>query len=212
MSSVYICKVDHSISLFFSDSSVSERNDSVSSRLLDLDLEDTLSISKRVEVTGSVLLVHGLSSELFCNHVAHDAHHSSTAVVELNIQLASLLLGVEDVAAEVANTVITVVLGGREPCELNEAEEGDDLGKTSGGDGENTIDASGDVGELQVVGGGDVSIENNVVVVDNSADDSSHCNTAVLALDSTTALEGLRLRVKPSKRVKNTKGLSNTKL
>ena len=175
-------------------------------------LEETLSISKRVEVASSVLLVHGLSSELLSDHVAHDAHHGSAAVVDLNIELAGLLLGIEDVAAEVANTVITVVLGGREPRELNEAEEGDDLGKTGGGDGENTVDTSGDVGELKVVGGGDVSIENNVVVVDNGADDSSHCNTAVLALDSTTALEGLRLGVKPSEGIKNAKGLSNTKL
>ena len=181
-------------------------------RLIRSNLEETLSISKRVEVAGSVLLVHGLSSELLCDHVAHDAHHSSTAVVELNIELAGLLLGVEDVAAEIANAVITVVLGGREPCKLNESEESDDLGKTGGGDGENTVDASGDVGELKVVGGGDVSIENNVVVVDNGADDSSHCNTAVLALDRTTALEGLGLRVKPSKRIKNTKRLSYTKL
>ena len=86
------------------------------------------------------------------------------------------------------------------------------MNKAGGGDGENTVDASGDVGELKVVGGGDVSIENNVVVVDNGADDSSHCNTAVLALDRTAALEGLGLRVKPSKRIKNTKRLSYTKL
>ena len=163
-------------------------------------------------MSSSVLLVHGLSSELLSDHVAHDAHHSSTAVVDLNIELAGLLLGVEDVATEVANTVITVVLGGWEPCELNEADKGNDLGKTGGRDGENAVDASGDVGELKVVGGGEVSIENNVVVVDNGTDDGSHCNTAVLALDSTTALEGLRLGVEPSKGVEDTKGLSNTEL
>ena len=175
-------------------------------------LEETLSIGKRVEVASSVLLVHGLSSELLCDHVAHDAHHSSAAIVQLNIELASLLLGVEDVTTEVANTVITVVLRGREPCELDKAEESNDLGKTGGGNGENSVDASGDVGELQVVGGRDVSIKNNVVVVNNGADDSSHCNTAVLALDSATALEGLGLRVEPSKGIENTKRLGNTKL
>ena len=175
-------------------------------------LEETLSIGKRVEVASSILLVHSLSSELLGNHVAHDAHHSRTAIVDLNIELAGLLLGVEDVATEVANAVITVVLGGREPCELNEANEGDDLGKASGGDSEDTVNTSRDVGELKVVGGGDVSIEDNVVVVDNGTNNGGHCNTTVLALDSTTALEGLRLRVEPSEGIKDTKGLSDTKL
>jgi len=163
-------------------------------------------------VAGSILLVHSLSSELLGNHVAHDAHHSSTAVVDLNIELAGLLLGVEDVATEVANAVITVVLGGGEPCELNEANEGDDLGKAGGGNGEDAVNTSGDVGELKVVGGGDVSIEDNVVVVDNGTDDGSHSNAAVLALDSTTALKSLRLRVEPSEGIEDAKGFSDTEL
>jgi len=167
-------------------------------------LEDTLAITEGRDVSSSVLLVHGLASEDLSNHVAHDTHLGSTAVVELNIELAGLLLRVLDVSAEVPNTIVTVVLGRRHPGELDKGEESKDLGKTSGGDGTDSVNASGDIRELEVVGGGKVSIEDNVVVVDDGANDGSHGNTAVLALDSTTALEGLRLGLKPAKGIKDT--------
>ena len=104
-----------------------------------------------------------------------------------------LLLGVLDVGTEVSDAVVTVVLGGGHPGELDEAADGDDLGEAGGGDGEESSDSGGDVGELEVVGGGDVPVEDDVVVVDDGSDNGHHSNAAVLPLDGTAALEGLGL-------------------
>ena len=73
----------------------------------------------------------GLALKDVVDHDAKDAHHSGTAVVELNIELTGLLLGILDVGAEVSDAVVTVVLGGGHPGELNKSEEGEDLEKTS---------------------------------------------------------------------------------
>ena len=120
-------------------------------------LEDTLSISEGGDVSGGVLLVHGLSGELLSNHVSEDTHHSGTSVVDLNIQLAGLLLGVLDVGSEVTNSVVSIVLGSRHPGQLNKSEEGEDLGKSGSGDGADSVSSGGNIRELQVVGGGKVS-------------------------------------------------------
>ena len=144
-------------------------------------------------MSGSVLLVHGLSGEFLCNHVPDDTHHGGAAVVELDVELAGLLLGVLDVGTEVPDAVVAVVLGSGHPGELNETDEGDDLGETGGGDGEKAGDSGGDVGELEVVGGGDVAVEDNVVVVDDATDHGGHGNAAMLALDGTATLESLGL-------------------
>ena len=120
-------------------------------------LEDTLSISEGGDVSGGVLLVHGLSGELLSNHVSEDTHHSGTSVVDLNIQLAGLLLGVLDVGSEVTNSVVSIVLGSRHPGQLNKSEEGKDLGKSGSGDGADSVSSGGNIRELQVVGGGKVS-------------------------------------------------------
>ena len=138
------------------------------------------------------------------DHDAKDAHHSGTAVVELNIELAGLLLGVLDVGAEVSDAVVAVVLGGGHPGELDEGKEEEDLEEAGGGDGADSVDAVGDVGELEVLGGAQVSVELDVVVVDNGTDDGSHANAAVLALDGATALEVLGLGVEPSEGVVDT--------
>jgi hypothetical protein len=102
-------------------------------------------------VSSGVLLVHGLAGQLLGNHVSKDSHHGGAAVVDLNIQLAGLLFGVFDVGSEVTNTVVSVVLGGRHPGQLDKGEEGKDLGKSGSGDGTDTVSSGGDVGELQVV-------------------------------------------------------------
>ena len=91
--------------------------------------------SAQILKTTNSNLVHvnedeGLALKDVVDHDAKDAHHSGTAVVELNIELAGLLLGVLDVVTEVTNTVVTVVLGGGHPGELNKSEEGKDLEKT----------------------------------------------------------------------------------
>ena len=154
----------------------------------------------------------GLALKDVVDHDAKDAHHSGTAVVELNIELAGLLLGVLDVSAEVSDAVVTVVLGGGHPGELDKGEEGEDLGETGGGDGADAVNTVGDVGELEVGGGGKVSVELDVVVVDDGAEDGSHGDAAVLALDGTTTLEGLGLSLEPAEGIVDAEGLGDTEL
>ena len=161
-------------------------------------------------MAGGVLLVHGLASELLGNHVTDDTKHGSTSVVQLNVELAGLLFRISNVGSEVSDSVVSVVLGGRHPGELDKGEEGQDLGKSGRRDGEDSSNSGRDVGELQVVGRRDVSIEDNVVVVDDGSDDGSHGNTSVLTFDGTTTFEGLRLGLEPSKRIVDSKRLSDT--
>ena len=146
------------------------------------------------------------------DHDTHDAHHGGTAVVHLGIELAGLLLGVLNVVTEPSDSVVTVVLGSGEPGELNESNDKDDLGKASGGDREESVKSGGDVGELKVVGRGDVAIEHNVVVVDDGTNDGSHRNASVLALDGTATLEVLWLSVHPSERIEDAEGLGGADL
>jgi hypothetical protein len=83
-------------------------------------------------------------------------------------------------------------------------------GKPGRRDSEDSLDTSGDIRELQAVRGGEVSIEDDVVVVGDASNNGHHGNTSVLALDSTTALEGLRFAIHPAKGIKNTEGLSSS--
>jgi len=162
-------------------------------------------------VVGSVLLVNSLSSDFLGNHVSDNSHHSSTAVIKLGVELAGLLLGVKDIITEVTNSVVTVVLGSGPPGDLNKSAEGNDLCKSSGGDGEDSLDTSGDIRELKSGGRRDVSVEDDVVVVDDGSNNGHHGNTSVLALDGTTTLEGLRLGVHPSERIEDSEGLGGSK-
>ena len=161
-------------------------------------------------MSGGVLFVHSLSGELFGNHVSDDTHHGGTSVVQLNIELAGLFFRVFDVGSEVTNSVVSVVLGGRHPCELDKGEESQDLSKSGRRDGGDSSHSGGDIGELEVVRGGKVSVEDDVVVVDNGSNNGSHGNTSVLALDGSATFEGLRLGLEPSKRIVDSKGLSDT--
>ena len=154
----------------------------------------------------------GLALKDVVDHDAKDAHHSGTAVVELNIELAGLLLGVLDVSAEVSDAVVTVVLGGGHPGELDKGEEEEDLEEAGGGDGADAVNTVWDVGELEVGGGGKVSVELDVVVVDDGADDGGHGDAAVLALDGATALEGLGLGVEPAEGIVDAEGGGGTDL
>ena len=177
-----------------------------------VNLEDTLSITEGGDVSGGVLFVHGLSSHNLDNHVTHDTHHSGTSVVKLNVELAGLLSGVLDVVTEPSDSVVSVVLGGRHPGKLNKGEEEKNLEKSGSGDGTDSINTGGDIGEFKVGRGGKVSVEDDVVVVDNSSHNGSHGNTSVLALDGTTTFEGLRLSVQPSERIVDSKRGGGSKL
>jgi hypothetical protein len=174
-------------------------------------LEETLTITEGGDVASRVLFVHSLSGHLFNNHVSKNTHHGGASVVDFGIQLAGLLFGVQ-VLSEPANSVVSVVLGCRHPCKLNKSEEKKNLKKSGVRDSTDTISSSGDIRELQVLAGGQVSIESDMVVVDNASNDGSHGDTSVLALDGTTTFEGLGLSVEPSKGIVDTKGGSLTDL
>ncbi len=163
-------------------------------------------------MTGGVLLVHGLSSDALSNHISHDSHHCGTSVVKLGIELTGLLLGVLDVISEPTNSVVSIVLGGRHPGELNKGEEEKDLKKSGGGDGADSVNSSGDIRELKVGRGGKVSIEGDVVVVYDGSYHGSHGNTSVLTLNSTTTLEVLWFSIEPSKRIVYSKRSGGSKL
>ena len=83
------------------------------------------------EIDLNGIIVIGQLVDLLVDHETEDAHHGGTAVIELDIELAGLILGIGDVRAEVSDAVVSVVLGGRHPGELNKGEEGKDLENTS---------------------------------------------------------------------------------
>ena len=76
----------------------------------------------------------GLSSGSLSDHVSEDSEHSGTAVVKLNVELAGLDLVIDDVLSEPSDSVVTTVVVGGQPGELDQAHEGEDLGEASGGD------------------------------------------------------------------------------
>mmetsp|Transcript_3299 Transcript_3299/g.4622 ORF Transcript_3299/g.4622 Transcript_3299/m.4622 type:complete len:215 (+) Transcript_3299:470-1114(+) len=174
-------------------------------------LEETFTIFEWVEMSSSILFVHSLSGELLGDHVSHNSHHSGTSIVEFGIKLAGLLLWVKDVVTEITNSIVAIVLGCWQPGKLNKTNEGNNLCKSSCGNREKSINSCGDIREFKVVGWGDVSVENNVVVVDNCSNNGSHGNATVFTLNGTTALERLRLSCHPSERIKDSKGFSCTK-
>ena len=162
-------------------------------------------------MSSGVLLVHGLSGHALDNHVTHDTKHGGTSVVDLGVELAGLLLRVQ-VLSEPSNSVVSVVLGSRHPGEFDKGEEGKDLEESGVRDGTDSVNTGRDVGEFEVLGRGKVSIEDNVVVVDDDTNDGSHANASVLTFDSTTTFEGLRLGLEPSKRIVDSQRSGNTDL
>ena len=144
-----------------------------------------------------------MSSQALSNHGTGNTQHSGTSVVDLGIELAGLFFGVE-VLSEPANSVVTIVLGSRHPCEFDKSEECKDLEESGVGDGTDSVNSGRDIGEFKFLRRGNVSIEDNVVVVNDHSDDGSHTDTSVLSLDSPTTFERLGLGFEPSKRIVNT--------
>ena len=76
-------------------------------------------------------LGEGLSGGGLSDHVSEDGEHGGAAVVELDVELAGLDLLVDDVLSEPSDAVVSVVLGGGHPRELNEGKESEDLGESN---------------------------------------------------------------------------------
>mmetsp|Transcript_11606 Transcript_11606/g.24202 ORF Transcript_11606/g.24202 Transcript_11606/m.24202 type:complete len:236 (-) Transcript_11606:63-770(-) len=139
------------------------------------------------------------ATKLLMNHEAKDAHHGSTAIVQLNGTLGQLGLLIKSVPAKVKGTVAEVTrelsLSGHilHHEELKKTNEEDDLAKASLGDGIRAED-SGKAIRVRVKG---VSAEVNVSgkvdagTGDNLAEEGKLADTAVLELDVTEAVEPL---------------------
>ena len=155
------------------------------------DLEETLSVAERREVSGSGLLGKSLSSNNLVRNSSGNGHHGGTAVVQLSILLTKLLggLGIPVVQCSKTDTIVSIELSSGPPGKLYETADNKDLEKSGWGDLEETSDASADVTELEIGRRGKVSVESPVVVVDEGSGHSHHGNTSVLALDGTVADE-----------------------
>mmetsp|Transcript_3404 Transcript_3404/g.7040 ORF Transcript_3404/g.7040 Transcript_3404/m.7040 type:complete len:223 (-) Transcript_3404:92-760(-) len=175
-------------------------------------LEDTLSVSERRNVSRGILFRHCLAGDNLHDHISHNSHHRSAAVVQLRVQFARLLLGVLDIVSEPSHAVVAGVIRGGHPRQLDEREEKEDLEETGGGDGADAVDALRHVLELEVGGGGQVAVEVDAVVVDDAPDHGRHGDTAVLALDRTAAFEGFRFVVQPAEGVEDAEGGGGSEL
>mmetsp|Transcript_26134 Transcript_26134/g.38863 ORF Transcript_26134/g.38863 Transcript_26134/m.38863 type:complete len:218 (-) Transcript_26134:49-702(-) len=150
----------------------------------------------------------------FVGDKSPDSHHSSTAVVQFNSTLAKLGLLIECVPAEVKSTVTEIT---REfsftgnilhDAKLKEADEGNNLEKSSGGDGvlsEKSSNTVG-VGVERVTSLVNASGKVDSTTGDNLSKEGKLANAAVLELDVTETVETLLVGIsKHAKRIKETK-------
>eukprot|EP00563_Minutocellus_polymorphus_P018217 CAMPEP_0197733688 /NCGR_PEP_ID=MMETSP1434-20131217/44034_1 /TAXON_ID=265543 /ORGANISM="Minutocellus polymorphus, Strain CCMP3303" /LENGTH=224 /DNA_ID=CAMNT_0043321075 /DNA_START=819 /DNA_END=1490 /DNA_ORIENTATION=+ len=164
---------------------------------------------------------HANLVELLVDHEAKDAHHSGTAVVELDGTLGKLGLLIEGIPAEVEGTVaeITGELGIASDVlhdtKLKEANEEEDLDKTSLGDGVGAEDGGKTVGEgIEGVSGlVDRTVQVDSVAGDDLAEEGELADTAVLDLDVTEAVEALLVGIlKKAEGIEEAKGGLGTEL
>jgi hypothetical protein len=164
-------------------------------------------------VTRSGLFEQSLASKNLLGDDSGNSHHGGTAVVELSVLLADLLcwflLPVVDLSEP--DAVVAIKLGCGPPSKLDESHNDKDLSKSGGWDLEKSTDSSVDIGELQVVGRGKVSIESPLVVVDESSKHGHHGDASVLALNSTVTGEFLVIS-DVSKGIEETKRSGGTNL
>ena len=143
----------------------------------------------------------GVIVQLLVHHEGEDAHLSSAAVVELDGQLSVDGLLVPAGGLELSG--LDVILAGS-VAELDEADEGDDLGSAGGRDGVEGGKAGLHGGEGQAVS--DVTRKADASGGDEVAEDGKHGNAAVLGLDGAQAVEASLVSVlEESKRIPETK-------
>ena len=130
--------------------------------------------------------------DLLVDHKSEDTHHGGAAVVQLNGTLGELGLLIKVIPAEVDVAVTEVsdelVSGSRNithEAALKEADEGDDLDKSGGGDGVGADEGGDTVGERvegvsRVV---DVSAEVDSATGDDLSKEGKLGDTSVLDLD-----------------------------
>mmetsp|Transcript_15081 Transcript_15081/g.20532 ORF Transcript_15081/g.20532 Transcript_15081/m.20532 type:complete len:260 (-) Transcript_15081:3-782(-) len=162
--------------------------------------------------------------ELLVDHKAKDSELGSTAVVELNGALGKLGLLIKGVPSKVKGTITEVsreVTGfstvGRvlHDEKLKEANEGNNLKKTSLGDGIRAEKGGSTirVGVEGVTGEVDVSRKVDSGAGDNLAKEGKLCDTSVLELDVTKTVKSLLVGIiEEAKRIVESKRLLGSEL
>ena len=143
----------------------------------------------------------GVVVELLVDHEGKDTHLGSTAVVQLDGEL--LVDGLLVPAGSLELSSLDVILSGG-ISELDETDEGDDLGNTSGGDGLKGGKAVLDGGERNAVG--DLTRKSDTSGGHNVSEDGKLGDAAVLGLDGAEAVEAsLVSLLQQSKRIPESK-------
>ena len=144
-------------------------------------------------MSSSCLFGEVLAGDNLVNESSENSHHGGTAIVKLGILLADffLWLSIPVVKSSKPDSIVSREIRSGPPSELYKSAEEDDLGKTSWGNLEKSSNTGVDVGEFKSSGGGKVSVENPLVVVNESSGHGHHCDTTVLALNGTVTSEGL---------------------
>jgi hypothetical protein len=154
-------------------------------------------------------------AQLFVDHQGKDTHLCGAALVQFNGTLLQLGFGIEGVPAEINESVAEVthefssgdVL---HDSQFQEANEGNDLGNTSGGDGGQGTETTWDIGkglsgEVDQTGKADSGFGGQVT------NDGKHADAAVLDFDVTKAVELFLVTVgHQSQRIEESKGRLGT--
>mmetsp|Transcript_28964 Transcript_28964/g.63813 ORF Transcript_28964/g.63813 Transcript_28964/m.63813 type:complete len:220 (-) Transcript_28964:44-703(-) len=161
------------------------------------------------------------ASELLVHHKAKDAHHSGTAIVELDATLLELGLLIKGIPTEVKGAVAEITgelsLSGNilHDGKLKSANEENDLNEAALRDGVRTSDGSPTVGKgvEGVTGVVNVTGKVDAGTGDDLAKEGKLTDTSVLDLDVTKAVETLLVGIlKKAKRIEETKRGLNSKL
>mmetsp|Transcript_11605 Transcript_11605/g.24199 ORF Transcript_11605/g.24199 Transcript_11605/m.24199 type:complete len:205 (-) Transcript_11605:195-809(-) len=161
------------------------------------------------------------ATKLLMNHEAKDAHHGSTAIVQLNGTLGQLGLLIKSVPTKVKGTIAEVTgelaLSSHilHDGKLQDANKGNNLQESSLGDGVRARDGSPAIGEgikgvSSVV---NVSGQVDAVAGHNLTKEGKLRNAAVLDLDVTEAIEPLLVSIgEHTKGIEESKGGLGTEL
>mmetsp|Transcript_32847 Transcript_32847/g.68922 ORF Transcript_32847/g.68922 Transcript_32847/m.68922 type:complete len:215 (+) Transcript_32847:221-865(+) len=140
------------------------------------------------------------ASEFLVDHKSKDTHHGGAAVVELDGTLGKLLLLIKVIPAEVnvsvtevTNVLVASSLNVTHEGALQPSNEGDDLNKSSSGDGVRSEEGGNTVGEGVEGVSRVVNISGKVKssTGHNLSEEGKLTDTSVLDLDVTKAVETL---------------------
>mmetsp|Transcript_32846 Transcript_32846/g.68919 ORF Transcript_32846/g.68919 Transcript_32846/m.68919 type:complete len:212 (+) Transcript_32846:221-856(+) len=138
------------------------------------------------------------ASEFLVDHKSKDTHHGGAAVVELDGTLGKLLLLIKVIPAEVnvsvtevTNVLVASSLNVTHEGALQPSNEGDDLNKSSSGDGVRSEESSNSIGvRVEGISGGiDISGDVDSSTGDDVTQKGELTDTSVLDLNVTKTVE-----------------------